>query len=191
LADDQNGSIDKAEAELAAMSAIRKALADLEDDSRDRVFDWVLNFYGRSSSREQRQSPRQPTLPQQRQSSEPERADADTGNDQFADFAAFYHAANPATEAERALVGGYWFQVLQKKSDFEAAEVNKALNNLGFRIGNIAARLTDLMALRPAPVIQTGKSSSVKQAHKQYRLTDHGSRRVRQMIASGNVSPEP
>src|SRR5947209_2056356 len=101
MADEQpDGSVDKADAELAAMSAIRKALADLEDDSRQRVLDWVSDYYGYAGRRKPAPPPPPgPTPPSGN-------ADGDGGGgggsgDQFSDFAGLYHAANPATDAER------------------------------------------------------------------------------------------
>ncbi len=108
---------------------------------------------------------------------------------QFADLAALYHAANPRTEAERALVGGYWFQVFKAGPDFGSGEVNKELTQLGFRVTNITRALTELISLRPALVIQIRKSSKAQQAHKRYRVTDQGARRVQQMVATGNPAP--
>jgi hypothetical protein len=184
IGDEQpNGSVDKADAELAAMSAIRKALADLEDDSRQRVLDWVSDFYGYSGRRRtppadqgSRAGQITPPVPN---------GDGGQGNEQqFPDFAALHHAANPTTDAERALVGGYWFQVAQGNADFGSREVNKALNNLGFRVGNITSALTTVMSQRPQPVIQVGKAGKAQQANKRYRVTDEGIRRVRQMLTA-------
>jgi hypothetical protein len=184
MADQQpNGSDDKAEAELAAMSTMRKALASLDEDSRQRVMDWVSDYYGYSGRRK-------PAPPAPPRPNPPGNGDPDGGGDQpqqYPDFAALYHAANPQTDWERAMVGGYWFQVVPTKPDFGSREVNKALNNLGHKVANITNALTAAINQRPQPVIQVGKAGKAQQANKRYRITDEGIRRVQRMLATGNA----
>lgn len=182
---------DPAEAEFAAMAGIRKALANLTGDSRERVLVWAVDYYAIDSLRSaptaySRNKSKAGFVPRDDDDERAGRADALA---HFADLAALYHTANPRTEAERALVGGYWFQVIKGGPDFGSGDVNKELTQLGFRVTNVTRALTELIDLRPASVIQLRKSGKAKQAHKRYRVTEQGIRRVQQMVATGNPAP--
>src|SRR5262249_24581396 len=113
--------------------------------------------------------------------------DVSSPSDSFRDFAEFYEATNPSTDSERALVGGYWFQEVKGQSDWGSRVVNAELNGLGHGLVNITTSLSDLMNKKPKLVIQTAKTGSSQQAHKKYRVTGEGLKRVRQMLnRSGN-----
>src|SRR5207302_7942216 len=89
----------------------------------------------------------------------------------FADLADLYHAAAPTTDAEKALVVGYWFQQVQQEQSLDAQRVNAALKQLGYRLTNITSAFTDLMESTPSLAIQIQKSGSTQQARKKYKLT--------------------
>jgi hypothetical protein len=96
-----------------------------------------------------------------------------------------YAAVSPASDADRALVVGYWFQVLQGEQDLDGFQINKELKHLGHGVSNITTALSSLIERKPQLVIQTRKSGNSKQARKRYRLTDAGIKAVERMIAGG------
>jgi hypothetical protein len=164
--------------EITAMAAVAKALDAFEEGEKEtvkRILGWACARYGvafigrldhSNSSREI-----------------PDRDDArpQGGDQQFGDVADLYDAANPKTEAEKALVVGYWLTVVENKSEFTGQEVNNHLKNLGHGIGNITDSLSKLMDRKPSLVMQTAKSGSARQARKRYKLTRAGLDEVRRM----------
>lgn len=104
---------------------------------------------------------------------------------QYDSLADFYSAASPTQANDKALLIGYWLQVLQDGGDFDAQSVNKELKHLGHGVANITSAFDSLMARKPQLVIQTKKSGTSRQARKLYRLTLEGQRAVERML-SGN-----
>lgn len=165
--------------ELNAMGAVAEALAPLEPNVALRVVRWayerakekVLGGVGGSGG-----PPK----------SVPPLGDASGGSEetdkkQFADLPALYDAASPSTESERALVVGYWFQVVEKNDGFYSYSVNTRLKHMGYQIGNITRAFDSLMSESPRLVIQLGKGDT-RQARKKLRLTTEGIRKVESMI---------
>ncbi len=97
------------------------------------------------------------------------------GQGAYAAFVDLFDQANPKTEPERALVGGYWFQEISGHPSFDAQEVNNALKDVGHGIGNVTQALNSLQNRKPALVRQMSKSGKTKQARKKYKLTTAGS----------------
>lgn len=98
-----------------------------------------------------------------------------------------YSAVSPASDASRALVVGYWFQVKQGEQDLDGFQINKELKHLGHGVTNITTALSSLIERKPQLVIQTRKSGNSKQARKRYRLTDAGIKAVERMLAGGEM----
>ena len=156
-------------AEITAMQKLAEALFGLDTEATARVLRWAADRFKVASVL--------------RSGSEP----AEQKEATFQDFASLYDSANPSTDAEKALVGGYWFQVIQGQQDLDAQQINAGLKNLGHGIGNITAAFNDLINRTPRLVIQTRKSGTAKQARKKYRLTVEGTRKVKEML---NAKPE-
>ncbi len=106
-------------------------------------------------------------------------------------LADLFHVTDPASEADRALVTGYWLQVRGTEPDFDAQTVNTALKDLGHRVSNITQAFNYLIDRRPQLVIQTKKSGTSKQARKRYKLTSAGLAAVQQMIGGGERPNDP
>jgi hypothetical protein len=164
--------------EISAMAAVSKALDGLGDDAQARVLDWaVKRFHGAS-----------PTLAQRTTHSGRERdmtSDvADTS--EFGSFVDLFDTASPSGDNDKALVGGYWFQVVEGRADFGSQEVNNALKNLGYGISNITRSLDRLQERRPALVRQVSKSGRTKQARKRYKLTEAGLSAVKELVTTGD-----
>lgn len=108
----------------------------------------------------------------------------------FETFADLFEASAPGNDKEKALVGAYWFQVIQGNGEFAAGPVNSELKNLGIGLSNIAESLRRCSNDKPATVMQIRKSGSSQQARKAYRLTQPGIRKVETMIASPSQEGE-
>lgn len=172
--------MDPQDPEIVAMSKIGAALTELKgSEAVARVLRWAVEKY----------RPR-PTLPPGRAQNVPSQ-DIDDIIDtlspprdprEFQDFPALFAAAAPSTEPERALVAGYWFQVVRSQDDLHGQQLNDELKNMGYKVGNITDALSSLIERRPALVIQTGKSGTSRQARKKYRLTTEGIRAVEHML---------
>jgi len=167
---------EKNDTEVGAMSSIVDALEGLEDEKRQRVLRWACDRYGVQLGRAvaKRVGP-------------PGSENEEVG---FGDIATLYDAASPKTDAERALVAGYWYQQLEGRADLDAQTVNKALKNLGHGISNITWALMELQKGKPALVLQTHKSGKSKQARKKYKLTEAGIRTVKRMVAGQQLEEE-
>lgn len=163
--------------EIKAMAEVAAAIGELEPEARRRVLKWALDRYRPASG----------TVME-------DRDDHETGPDEtsphrpaggFADFPALFDAANPDSAAEKALVAGYWFQVIQGEEDFDGFRLNKELKHLGHPSTNITRDLDSLINRSPRLVIQTRKLGSTKQARKQYKLTREGIKAVERMLSQG------
>lgn len=160
--------------ELVAMSAVVDAIKDLDDDVRARVIDWAAKRYDVKV---------QATKPEGGDDAAGAAEDEESAAHGFKHFSDVLDATHsPRTDADRALVGGYWFQVVQGQETFTGYQVNNELKNAGHGIGNITDALTTLQRRTPAQVRQTMKSGRTKQARKTYKLTVAGVRAVEAMM---------
>lgn len=101
----------------------------------------------------------------------------------YSTFAEVYAAAKPSTNADKALVAGFWLQTCQGNLEgFKSQDANEELANLGYKINNITDALSKLIGTDPQLVLQTKKSGKTRQARKTYKLTRAGVDRVRDMI---------
>ena len=164
--------------EIMAMSKIGAALSELKEaEAVTRVLRWAVEKYRTRSAK---------PLSQAQSSAFDDIVDSTeevSASRQFPDFPALFSAASPTTDPERALVAGYWFQVVRGLDDLHGQQLNDELKNMGHRIGNVTDALSSLITRRPALVIQTRKSGTSRQARKKYRLTTEGIRAVELMFA--------
>ncbi len=159
-------------AELEAMKKVAEALEDLEPDARARVLNWAADHYAVSEVKQRS------TLV----SDEDEFADTGTYEEQaFDEIGDLFAKTQPRSDAERALVAGYWLQVEQGSSGFGTLEINRELKHLGHGVGNITRAFDALKRTKPQQVIQLRKAGSTKQARKTFKLTDAGVRVVEAM----------
>lgn len=166
--------------ELVAMQRVAEALSGLPAESVARVLRWVAESHGVSGPR------RSLTVSDSGRGYE-----SATVSESYSDIAELFSAASPRTGTESALVGGYWFQVINGQPDFDSLSLNRELKNLGRGASNITAALSSLMSQRPQLVIQTKKVGKSFQARKRYRLTQEGISRVRSMIGRRPAEPSP
>jgi len=170
-------------AEIDAMRDVAGALEKLDPGSRDRVLDWALKFY-----RSQGGGVAPSISTGRSQASRP--ADDRSERDIPDDVAELFARASPGTEAEKALVVGYWFLRKEGIEEFDSFRLNSELTHLGHRVLNITRALGTLMAQKPALVVQTRKEGKTKQARKKFRLTVEGIRRVERMMAGTETTEE-
>lgn len=158
--------------ELAAMAQVEASLKDLEEEERSRVMQWLAARFGIDMK-----------------PSAKKKANGDVENDEpqenggHADLAEFYDAAAPTTDAQRALVTAYWFQIRQGASDVESQAINTELKHLGHGVGNITRAFDALKSHKPALIIQTRKEGTSKQARKRFKVTSEGKKAVDRLLA--------
>lgn len=166
--------------EIEAMSTIARVLGSLEQSAVARVLHWASERYGvapytpsHNAATEHAPSPNsqlQQTLGGAREA---------VG---YSDFHELFDAANPSTGVDKALVTGYWFQVLKGQEDLDSQQLNKELKNLGHPSTNITRDLDSLINKTPRLVMQIRKDGSTKQARKKYKLTREGMKAVERML---------
>jgi hypothetical protein len=170
--------------EIEAMKSVGTALARLDKETQARVLRWAVDKFdfavaNAGNGKSPRMRPR-----------DDEAAGGVTGAEQFVDLPALFGSTSPTTESEKALVVGYWLQVIEGQVDLDSQNINAELKNLGHGVLNITRALEGLIGTRPQLVIQTRKSGSAKQARKKYRLTGEGITRVKQMMSRAAASSE-
>ncbi len=168
------------DAEFSAMHTVYTALAPLDEDARIRVVDYIAARLEISA----------------RQTAAGHTADAPGGSPghedtlreekaipaKFDSFAELYDAAQPKSQAEKALVAGYWLQICQSAESFDGFSANKELKNLGEGISNITIAVDSLKNQKPAQALQLKKSGKSQQARKTYKITIAGINSVERMI---------
>jgi hypothetical protein len=163
-------------AEIDAMKSILLALEPLDETSRTRVLRWAGDKFGVSPSAIK---PR--TL---MQDGDRETQFSQPATNQFESAAELLASSGAETDTEKALVIGYWFQVVLNQSDIESQAINTELKHIGYGVGNITRALDSLVSTRPQLVIQLRKAGSSKQARKKFKLTAEGIRRVNEMLSA-------
>lgn len=161
--------------ELDAMKAIADALAKLDDPAVRRVLHWANDAFRSKTVVSVGHGERGTGI-----------MVPEVGSDlkaKYPTLADFFTAVSPTQEADKALVVGYWFQIIQGSPDLDGFTLNKELKHLGHGISNITSALDTLMGRKPALVVQTKKSGTSKQARKKYKLTLEGQRSVERMIS--------
>jgi hypothetical protein len=118
----------------------------------------------------------------------PERDEADEVGP---DFPTVFDGAHPQTEADKALVAGYYLQAIMGQQDFDSASLHDMLRELGHELTNISRAMTALMATTPNLVMQTGRVGKGHHVRKRYRLTQAGINRVATMLGRslGGATP--
>lgn len=166
-------------AEIQAMSMIADALKSLPPDSITRVLRWANDHYFQGSSGRTREAisikPSELAAPMDRQTAE------------YTELPDFYAACSPGTDAEKALVIGYWFQFHEGTLDFDTQRINTELKHLGYQIGNITRAFDNLESTQPRLVVQVRKMGNTKQARKRLKLTVEGKKAVEQMLSRSSA----
>lgn len=161
--------------ELEALTSIQETLQGVDEEARKRILAYLVGRHGVAGAVQGRGALRGDVIEQ---------------GLKFVDVAELYHAAEPQTESQKALVGGYWFQVCEKQGGFDGQTVNTALKHLGEGVSNITAAMSALADRKPALAMQVKKKGTTRQARKQYRLTTAGIEAVERMVAGKRLDEE-
>lgn len=165
--------------ELTAMVSVEHALSELSEEERGRVLSWAGSRFGVALA----SSPVKGTP--SRGTDSPSNTHTDSASpanaSEFDSLAEFYDHASPSSDAEKALVVGYWFQVKEGASELDAQKINSELKQLGHGIGNVTRALDWHKAQKPALMIQKRKEGTTKQARKKFVVTNEGKKYVEKM----------
>jgi hypothetical protein len=160
--------------ELKAMSIITEALSGLEADVVARVLTWAASRFGLQLG-DQR-------VRRQERNEDTSKSGPPLSSASFERVIELFDATDPETESEKALVVGYWFQVLQGSSDLTSFQINKELKQIGHPVKNITNAMDGLIKRTPRLAMQTSKSGKERQSRKRFRLTSEGIKKVTSMI---------
>lgn len=162
------------DSELDAMQKLFEVLKPLDEAARARVLAWVSDKLQIEAVKAQVQS----------HVGGPGMTGSGTQRD-FGTFADLFNAATPTTNADRAMVAGYWLQVCRGQDQFTGQGANKELQDLGHALVNITDAFRQLQQKKPALAIQVRKSGKSQQSRKLYKLTVAGIEVVSTMIQAG------
>lgn len=181
---------DESDVEIEAMGKVSRALGGLDDETRGRVIRWAAERYGVTLSSAPRRRilggegiPGAEQIDGEDDEALEESADGDKPD--WGHFAELYDATGASTHPEGMLVAAYWVQILQGRGSFGSYELNKLLKDLGHGVTGTAKVMSNLIAKKPALILQLKKSGKSRQARKTYKLTDAGRKVVEQMLANG------
>ncbi|MFZ3321349.1 MAG: hypothetical protein WA190_03190 [Usitatibacter sp.] len=171
--------------ELVVMQGIAEHLQKLRGDTKAvrRVLQWAGQAFGVEDVVPQAPAAKVESKEPSGGSAAPEPAHALLPR--FDSLPDFFSAAAPSRETDKALVVGYWVQVVQGTGEFDSFTINKELRHLGYAVANITSAFDNLINRKPQLVIQTRKSGTSQQARKMYKLTMEGQRAVERMLGDG------
>jgi hypothetical protein len=165
--------------EFDAIQTVYKALEPLDADGRQRVVNYIVSLFGLDSIVSEPEEVAVEGSPS---------ANQNVVGLKFDTLADLYDAANPATNAEKALVVGAWLQDNIGHDSFSSQAINTELKHLGHGIANITNALEQLKDMKPAYIQQLRKSGSSQQARKTYKVTLAGIRAVKAMIEKAQTA---
>lgn len=169
--------------EFAAMQTAFEALEPLEPASRQRVLEYVAARLEISTGRDGSLGPMAGDMQEGTTGEDSRLGEVVPKNPaRFGTFAELFDAAQPKTNGEKALVGGYWVQVCNGADSFYGLSINKSLKDLGRGLSNVTHALNALKGRKPALVLQLRKSGKSQQARKTYKVTAAGIEAVETMI---------
>lgn len=173
--------------ELSAMKSLHEALLPLSPEGRSRAIAWAVGALEVPMSGAGGNSIHSGTN-RDTDSDEGEDAASPAGgarrSSAFTEFADLLGEAQPQTDADKALVGGYWFQVVGGAEDFTSQAVNDKLKDTGEAVGNITRAMDKLKSSKPQLVRQLLKSGKSQQARKKFKLTTAGIQAEERMLKS-------
>jgi hypothetical protein len=163
--------------EIGAMGAVATALSKLDEDQQVRVLRWAADRYGLKGVK----------LGSTGGGGGTDEEAAEGGTGTYNSITELFEAAQGAkTNTQKALVAGYWFQVVMGNPGFQAYSLNVELKNMGIKIANITDALGSAENVKPALLMQTAKTGKAKQARKTYKLTTVGVKAVEAMLTDAD-----
>lgn len=170
------------DSEIEAMSAVASALTDLSPEERHCVLRWACDRYEVGIENRLQRSVRRDADPESGEVND-EKVAAEAPR--FEHLAELFAAAQPDSDADKALVAGYFLQTIKSQEKWKAADAQKELKDMGHALSNIAKSLTVNINKRPQRVIQLQKAGSSQQARKTYKVTHEGVVYVQGMLGRG------
>jgi hypothetical protein len=164
--------------EFLAMQSVYATLQALDEEARGRVLTYVASRLELPKLGPLTSVAQESQLPANVQNAATSQDNPTT----FDTLAELFDAAQPVTNAEKALVAGYWVQVCLGSETFDSQSVNKELKNLGDGLANITSAIDSLKSQKPALALQLRKSGRTQQARKTYKITIAGIRSVQNMM---------
>ncbi|MEM8798995.1 MAG: hypothetical protein AAGF15_02820 [Pseudomonadota bacterium] len=166
--------------EFAAIKKVHDELEPLSPEARSRVLNYLVNLL---------EIDLQGALPKVAHAdTSSSKAGAEDAPGEFDSFAELFDSAEPSTNADKALVAGYWLQNFEGHEAFDSQSANSLLKNLGHGLANVTAALTSLKEQKPALVLQLKKSGSSQQSRKTYKVTVAGSNAIKNMIGESGAA---
>lgn len=168
--------------EIAAMGSVADALAELDPEGQRRVLHWAADRFGVALPARRPKSVNSEPADDDEDATDDDAADSDKGST-FEEFADLFNACGPPkSEPDKALVAGFWMQIVQGAQNVQSQQLNSMLKDLGHPIGNITQSMTSLINRKPGLVMQTKKAGNTQQARKTYKLTHEGIKSVKAML---------
>lgn len=164
------------------MKQVAEALGGLEEDAIRRVLSWVSDHF--SVKIKDLEGTRTATPESEFEDEEVEKRPRQAT---YEDVAELYAVAQPASDADKALVVAYWMQFHEGAPTIEAQGVNTRLKHMGHGIGNVTRAFENLKRAKPQLIVQLRKSGTSKQARKTFKVTTEGKKYVEQLLRSGSM----
>jgi hypothetical protein len=163
-----------------------KALAALPPESRTKAWRYVTEWVNKSRpSADQSNTSNTPVLPLPNNSpSGVATVDGGTPSDikKYELLADLFGVAQASTDAAKALVVAAWLQEREGHTEISTQTVNRELNHLGHKVGNITRAFDSLRDSKPNLVMQLKKDGTSKQARKTFKVTVAGLREVERLL---------
>ena len=168
--------------EMDAFKTVYDALEPLETEARQRVFTSVATMLAIGAD-----AVKSNTSPPSRELARGAENvhDDNDGTDKYTAFAELYAEADPTSNADKALIAGYWLQVCKGTDNFSGFSINNELKNLGHKLANVTDALSKFIETKPQLVLQLKKTGKSRQARKTYKLSKAGIDRAEEMIGGG------
>ena len=157
--------------ELAAIATVVAALEPLDNDSKKRVITYAVDRFRLSVA----------TKGTDRILGPDRRTPTD--DQDYSDFADFFHAVDAYTEPEQLLVSAYWLD-RNGTGEFRAGDLSAPLSDLGHATTRVSHSMEALRLTRPSFLNQVSKSGR----NKVWRISDAGRKLVDSWLA-GESTP--
>ena len=116
------------DSEIEAMSAVASALTDLSPEERHCVLRWACDRYEVGIENRLQRSVRRDADPESGEVND-EKVAAEAPR--FEHLAELFAAAQPDSDADKALVAGYFLQTIKSQEKWKAADAQKELKDMG------------------------------------------------------------
>ena len=166
--------------EMTAMQTAFEVIYPLDREAQIRVLGYIQSRLGVTAK-----AAAAPIVPADDEDEDTQVKAAEKGQQsapKYDSFAELFDATNPNSNAEKALVAGYWLQICKGADSFDGQSANTELKNLGHGLANITNSVDTLKNQKPALALQLKKSGSSQQARKTYKITMAGIKVVEAMI---------